>query len=241
MNDSMTKTHSIAAIVTGAALLASAIVPGHDVALVWFVATLPLLASLAAFALQGGKLSNHLLAVLALELTVLIAVPRLYTHARCQSDAARVVELAQQSRIGEARSLAHQVLALSPNATWKGNSLKLAADNLDRMAQQIEERVGLPLPQKALFEDQLNRGRDLAMLGRATKALEILDEVPASDGLPEACNLRGAIHESQDQWRSAREWYDRARDSWMPREKSDQRTAGLVQAVTGIAFSERKL
>jgi tetratricopeptide (TPR) repeat protein len=236
----LTKTHSVAAVITGVALVATAIAPGHDVALVWFIAALPLLASLTAIFLQGAAWNRHLLAVVGVEIAVLIVVPRLYIHARCQSDAARVVELAQQSRIGEAQVLAHHVLALSPNATWKGNSLKLAADNLDREARIIEDRVAVPVSPSARFSERLARVRDLAILGRTSEALQVLNALPSAINSPVACNLSGTIHESRSDWRKAREWYGRSKDGWLQQEHSEQRTAGLVQAVTGIAFSERK-
>lgn len=241
MNDVTTKTHSVAAAVAGLALLVSAIAPGHDVALVIFVAALPLLASLAAIALQRGQWSADLLAVLIVEIAVVIFVPRLYLHARTQSDAARVVDLAEQSRIGESRKLVHQALALSPNATWRGQPLRLAAENLNRAVSQIEARVGVPLPRSALLAEHLGRARDLAMLGRTSEALRELDAVPEVDRLPDAMNLRGAIHETRGEWRAAGERYARAKEDWLTREESQERTAGLMKAITGIAFCERKL
>src|SRR5688572_1391533 len=200
MNNLMTKTHSVAAAVGGMALLASAIAPGQDVAFVGFISALPLLASLAAMVLQGGPWSKDLLAVLIVEIAVLVVVPRLYIHARIQSDAARVVELAEQSRIGEARMLVHQALALSPNATWQDQPLRLAAENLDRAASQIEARINVPLRESGAPPGHLSRARDLAMLGRTGEALRELEAIPEADRSPDASNLRGTIHETRSEW-----------------------------------------
>ena len=241
MNDVTTKTHSVAAAVAGIALLANAMAPGYDVALVAFISALPLLASLAAIALQRGQWSADLLAVLIVEIAVLIVVPRLYIHARTQADAARVIDLADQSRVGEARSLAHQVLALSPNATGKSKPLKLVAENLDRAASQIETRANVPLAENASLAEHLGRARDLAMLGRTSEALRELEGMPEVDRSPDASNLRGTIHETRREWRAAGEWYARAKGSWLLREESPERTIGLMKAITGIAFCERKL
>ena len=211
----------------------------YDVLIVYCVASFPLLASLAALLWQPGKWNRDFAAVLTVEVAALLIVPRVYVHARCQHDAARVVELAQQSRIGEARALAHCVLALSPNATWKGNSLRSAAENLDRAASQIERRVEVPLPGSASLTERLSRARDLAMLGRTDEAIQVLDA--ASQSSAEADNLRGTIEETRGHWRRASDWYARARQAWLLREESAERSAGLLQAVTGVAFCERKL
>jgi hypothetical protein len=241
MNDWTTKTHAIAAAVAGAAVVGSAIVPGHDIMVVCLAAGLPLAASLLALALSRGVWSKDLLAVLTVELAVLLLFPRFYIFVRCQHDTGRVVELAEQSRIGEARALAHEVLSLSPQATWNGMSLKLAADNLDGAAREIEQRINGPLPNDADVDRCLARARDLAMLGRTNDALQTLDAAPGASDSPEASNLRGTIYETRGAWREARKEYRRVESGWREREVSTQRTAGLVRAVTGIAFCERKL
>jgi tetratricopeptide (TPR) repeat protein len=248
------KAHALAAAVGGAALAANAIagllgaateLPApfvwRDVALVFFLAALPLAASLTTAALGRPVWTNHALAVLIVEAIVLLAVPRLYIRARSENDADRALQLVSQSRFGEARNLLHQILVFAPNTFWKNTPLAELAANIDQVVSQIETRVTAPLPENATDEDRLERAQHLAMLGRNSEALAILTSSPTLAGSAAACNLRGTIHETQNQWRAAREWYAKAKTMWQSREDSQERTAGLIQATTGIAFCQRKL
>lgn len=250
---SLQKTHALAAAVAIAVVGASAIVGSlgnwdacpapfvwRDVALVFFLAALPLAATIAAV-LRGLRWSRHVAAVAALEIVVLVAVPQLYIRARCASDAARLAGLIEQSRLGEARALVNRLLMLAPNARWKGRPLRPAAAEVAAAVRELERRVATPLDTNATDDDRLRRARDLAMLGRTSGAIAVLDSSPSLAALPDADNLRGTIHETRGEWKAARQWYDRARLGWQEIADSPARTAGLVRATTGVAYCERKL
>jgi tetratricopeptide (TPR) repeat protein len=213
----------------------------RDVALVYFLAALPLAATLATAVTAKLQWSAHSLVILLVESIVLLAVPQLYIRARCDHDANRAAELARQSRFGEASQLLHQILALRPRATWDGGPVAPASTAIDQVVRQIDNRVATPLSDEAADEDRIDRAQNLAMLGRTGAALAILASSPTLTDSPSACNLRGTIHETQDQWRAAREWYAKAQAAWQTLDDSVERTAGLVRAITGIAYCERKL
>jgi len=253
-NRNLLVAHAQAAAVGGAALAANAMagvlgaapeLPApfvwRDVALVFFLAALPLAASLATAALGRLPWSNHSLVVLLVEAIVLLSVPRLYIRARSENDAARTMQLVSQSRFGEARNLVHRILVFAPETRWKGNSLAQLAANIDQIVSQIETRVTAPLHEDVTDDERIARAKNLAILGRNSEALAILASSPTLADSASACNLRGTIHETQNQWRAAREWYAKAKAAWQPLADSQERTAGLIQATTGVAFCERKL
>jgi len=253
-NRSLLVAHALAAFAGGAALCSMAIATGlgapdampapfiwRDVALVYFLAALPLAATLAAAVTAQLQWSSHSWAILLFETIVLLAVPQLYIRARCEHDGHRAAELARQSRFAEASGLMRQILALQPKAAWNGQPLSLASANINQVLREIEVRVAASLPNGATDEERISRAQHLAMLGRTNDALTILASSPALAASPAASNLRGTIHETQNRWRPAREWYAKAKVAWQPLPDSPARTTGLSQAVTGIAFCERKL
>jgi tetratricopeptide (TPR) repeat protein len=248
------QAHALAAAVGGAALVANAMggalgaapelpVPfvWRDVALVFFLAALPLAASLATAVLGRLPWSKHTLLILLVEAIVLLAVPRLYIRARCENDAARAMQLVSQSRFGEARDLLHQILAFAPESYWKGRSLPLFAANIDEVVSNFEALVIVPLHEDATDDERFARAKNLAILGRNAEALAVLASSPTLADSASAGNLRGTIHETQNHWRAARQWYATAKAAWEAQIDSPSRTDGLIQATTGVAFCERKL
>jgi hypothetical protein len=207
-----------------------------DVALVYFLASLPLATSLAVAALAQLPRRGSTLAVFGLEAIVLVLIPRLYIHARCQNDLNQAAQLAGQFRYAEASALLHRVVALEPHATWNGNSASQAANSIDQIVRQVEAQIASPLTENATNADRLSRATNLAVLGRTTEALALLDSSDSLANSPEAHNLRGTIHESRNRWQLARDWYARAKAAWQTLPDSPDRTAGLKQAITGTAF-----
>lgn len=253
MKASLTTAYSLAAAAAGALLCACAIASAAlhwaetplpfslDVALVYFLASLPLATSLAVAALAQLPRRGSTLAVFGLEAIVLVLIPRLYIHARCQNDLNQAAQLAGQFRYAEASALLHRVVALEPHATWNGNSASQAANSIDQIVRQVEAQIASPLTENATNADRLSRATNLAVLGRTTEALALLDSSDSLANSPEAHNLRGTIHESRNRWQLARDWYARAKAAWQTLPDSPDRTAGLKQAITGTAFCERKL
>jgi tetratricopeptide (TPR) repeat protein len=213
----------------------------RDVALVCFLAALPLAASLTALMVRTSRLDQQFAAVVAVEAIVLVLVPWLYIEARLRNDTVRVAGLVEQSRFGEARELVTRLLILGPNASWKGRPLREAAFHLDAVVRGIEQRVAAPVASDATAEDRLRRSRDLAMLGDTSMAIAMIQQSPSLADTPEACNLLGTVYETRGEFSAGRDWYGRARRAWQSRGDSPERTAGLVQAMTGVGYCERKL
>lgn len=170
---------------------------------------------------------------------MLLIVPWTYVDARCRRDLAELDECMDQMRLGTAHRLAREVLQLDPGKTWKRLPLRDTFDDLDHMVRRLEKQTRQPL--RPGGDNRLERARQLAMLGRAEAALDMLNEVrePALARFTEG--LRGTIHEEQGRWLDARTAFERARAAWNDQPASAARTAGLQRTAIGIAYSQRKL
>jgi tetratricopeptide (TPR) repeat protein len=184
---------------------------------------------------------RHVAAVLVLEMIALLLVPSVYIRARCRHDANRVADLIEQSRLGEAFALVQRLLVLSPQAEWNGHPLDQALPGIEQSIRDIQSRVSIPLSVQATDQQRVDRARDLAVLGNARDALDVLQSSPASADSPDACNLRGTIHETRGEWELGRQSYQRAKLAWQSQPPGPERAAGLVRATTGIAYCLRKL
>jgi len=253
MKVSLTVAHSLAAAVAGVAFCSAAIASAAfhwtgrplpnwlDLSVVFFVTALPLAASLSVAALAQLPRNASTLAILGLEATVLLVIPRLYIRARCQNDLNQASQLAGQFRYAEASSLLHRVIAFEPHAMWNGNSALQAAKLIDQIIRQVEAQIAFPLANNASDEVRYQRAAQLAVLGRTAEALALLDSSASLTNSPQGHNLRGTIYESQNHWQTARDWYAQAKAAAEPLPDSPARTASIKQAITGIAFCERKL
>lgn len=172
---------------------------------------------------------------------VLLAAPLAYLQARLQSDLGRLGRLVDETRIGEAQALASRLLALMPEAQFRGRPLVLAAAELDRLSDELTARVEVPLPDEASADDRYERARDLAILGRTGDALAALDSSPSlADSVPSAL-LRGTIHQTRREWSAGLAAFDHARQLVESQPPSAERDAALAEAVSGVAFCQRKL
>lgn len=216
-----------------------------DVALVYFLAALPMAATLADALSERSGGRRQLFSILAFEIVVLVFVPNFYVRARTQNDIRRASGYLQQSRYGEASRLLHRTLDLAPQSVrqskWNGERLADVVGAMDRTVERLENSVRNALPLKATEGQIIQRSQMLAMLGRTADALAVLQSSTALDSNAEVGNLRGTIYETRREWITAREWYDRGKMAWETQDHSEARTAGLSRAVTGIAFCERKL
>jgi tetratricopeptide (TPR) repeat protein len=174
-------------------------------------------------------------------LAIFIGLPPLYLEARRIHDDRELVDLIDQSRLGEARHLAHQSLILDPQRSIRGQPLREVAIGLDRAVEDLERNVSNPLPASASDEIRLSRARDLAMLGRTREALGELSQSDSLDRSPDAAILRGAILQTREEYASSLAAFERAADLLKPAVPSPDRTAALVAAHSGIAFAHRKL
>jgi hypothetical protein len=171
---------------------------------------------------------------------VLAVLPVTYVGARCRHDAGRLGEYLEQSRVGEARDLARGLLALGCRQEVRGNPLPEVAAVLERVARDLESRVGTPLSVLATSSDRLERARTLAMLGRTEEALGILSLATAAEVAAEVETLRGTILQSRGEWEPALEAFRKAEAAWRGR-TSRQREQAVTHAMIGVAYCQRKL
>ena len=185
---------------------------------------------------RGGR-EGRRIAVLGLAALAAVLLPWTYVSARVRHDHDKVGELIGQSRVGEARALVQDLLVLNSGANWNGYALSEVAADLERTVGELEGRVAVPLQPHATADERLTRARHLAMLGRSDKAAQIVQTV----GGPEAANLYATIRENEGAWDEALKGYAIARRAWEAQPPSTGRTAGVLHAVRGMAYSQRKL
>lgn len=205
-------------------------------------------ASLVSAALLGGwrgrkhrAVPKHVAAVLGLGVVILLLPPAIHVRARCRHDVARLGELLEQQRFGEARTLARRLLLLDAGRTWNERPLPQVAEEIDRAVAVLESQVSVPLPPHAPAEARLERARRLAMLGRTEAAVAVLKSARTPATAPDVDLLYATIHENREEWEPAIEWHHRATQGWEARPSSPARTAGLLRATTGIAYCQRRL
>ena len=167
-------------------------------------------------------------------------VPSIYVGERCRRDAARLGEFLEQSRYGEARGLLHGLLALDGRREWNGVPLPRVAEDVDRIVRALESRVSVPLAVAATADEQLDRARQLAMLGRTGEAVDVLKAVRDPSAAPEVDTLHATICENRGEWEAGLGLYQSARAAWESRPRSPAREAGLLRATTGVAYCQRK-
>jgi tetratricopeptide (TPR) repeat protein len=248
MKLTLRESHILAAAVAGATLVVVALAAPLaspallvSVAAVFFVAALPLAASLAVAVRRKFPLRLSTLALIVFEGCVMVGLPQLYIHALRRSELREAELLLAQSRYGEASARLHEVGEIQSVALLKLARVGSANDNVDRIVRQLEQQVAAPLARGATDDERLARARALAMLGRTQQAFLVLDGSKSLTESPDACNLRGAMDESRGQWRAAHTWYKRAADSLRASAPSPERDANLAQSLIGIAYSARKL
>jgi tetratricopeptide (TPR) repeat protein len=176
-----------------------------------------------------------------LGVTVLLLPPWTYVGARCRHDLSRLSDFLEQSRFGEARKLAQNLAALDADQKLKGRPLPQVTAEIERLVRELEARTAVTLPDRATLGDQLGRARQLAMLGRKDEALMVLQAARTSSPDPEVDDLAATICEDKEEWETGLGLYRSARATWEARPPSNERTAGLLRATTGIAYCQRKL
>jgi tetratricopeptide (TPR) repeat protein len=192
-------------------------------------ATIAIAASLGASAERSRGVRQTALFVM-LGLIALLAAPMFYLQARTRHDRTRLADYLDQGRVGDARGLAHAMLALDTQTDWHGQPLAKLAAALDEHAMQLEALVAEPLPTDASHSVRLQRSRHLAILGRTEEALGALPKIVDA----EVANLRGTIHEARGEWALALTAFQSARSA------CEERTPARVRATTGIAYAQRK-
>lgn len=168
-----------------------------------------------------------------------LVVPALFEQERIEQSLQRLGERIDGQRLGSARQLAEEILAISPQARFRKQPLRLVERQL-RL-----ELVAMRAECDALSssEDQpaaaLQKAALLAMRGesRASEAIarRLVDRAPVAI---EACLLLGTLFEERGAWQASRDWHRRANAMLSPQ---TTRIPDAVRALQGIAFAERKL
>jgi tetratricopeptide (TPR) repeat protein len=185
---------------------------------------------------DGAATARQRLMLALVSALTCVLVPAVFVGARCRHDAARLDELIDQERIREAHALAEDLARLDPWRRVRDQPVANVEVILGKEVNRLESRVAAALSPDAGPAERLERGRDLARLGRTQQALETLTPLTGAD----AEILRGAIHEARGDWPEGVAAYERA---WTDAERSpasDARDAQIKTAITGIAYCQRK-
>jgi tetratricopeptide (TPR) repeat protein len=176
---------------------------------------------------------------LAIAAAAVLFVPPLYIQARAQSDLRRLGEQLEQMRLGEAQVLVQNLARLDPALQFDGRPIGEVALRIDRAVDDVAARALVPLPHDVNDEQLLARARDLAMLNFTDQAVAAIDAADRLHPSAAAANLRGAIQATRGEWSAGLAAYGRARQ--LHKQGGAGEPAELIQAVTGIAFCQRKL
>lgn len=179
-------------------------------------------------------------------LIVLTLVPGLYSHARSHDDLRQFGSLRQQSRYGEARWLLARVQAMAPSLRIDGRPLHREQREITGIVEDLQLQTGNPIPASAEISVYIQRGRELAMLGRAEQAKTLLLQHAETLQNADACSLLGMIYENRRDWNSALRYYamaDRISDSSSQTAQSQltQDAAQAYQVAMGTAYCYRQL
>ena len=172
-------------------------------------------------------------------LATALLLPTLFEFERVGNGLKRLGERIDQQRLGSARQIAAEVLALHPNTRFRKQPLRLTERKLrmelitlKAQCEDLENSTDNP-------SDALQRAMYLAMRSEshaAEAAARQLAECPQVAA--EACLLLGTLYEERGEWILSREWYVRARTRL---ERESERHTDIVRALNGIGFAERKL
>lgn len=179
--------------------------------------------------------------VCGIGLLIVAIVPATYVHARCRHDLQTLGEFVDQSRLGEAQTCARQVMRLAPWANWRGRPIEIAARDIDRSVRDLEAQVAEPVPGSGGDDPLLQRGLQLAMLGRTADALAVLEPLFDSPVAAEARDLCGTMYESRSEWSTALRMHRQAKAEWLKGPATPRHRAGVLRATTRLAYCERKL
>ncbi len=208
-----------------------------------------LLNSILSYFVSSGRMWDRLtVGRVVCGCLILWLVPMMYIQSRTEYDSRRIIELVEQSRLGEAHSLAFRVLLLDQAARTPLGPVSILMRDLEQDLQLIESRLQQYQSPSGTSTEQsaLQRSRDLAILGRTTAAISELQPwlIPPYEATPftaEACTLLGTIYETRQEWTEARSWYGHAQSLWISLAESPEREAGQLRATKGTAFSCRRL
>jgi tetratricopeptide (TPR) repeat protein len=207
---------------------------------------------IAAAALAGGALCRRPLATAApsdwpmsraiagVMAALWLVVPATYVAARCRNDLSKLASDLEQNRFADAQILAQRLLALDASQHYRGQPLRAVVGEIDNVVAALEAQVALAEAGPAASAAPLNHARNLAMLGRADRALEVLNAIDERDNTVDIDRLRAAIHEHQSDWAAALACYGLLAQACQSQPDSEARRAALAAAVRGIAYCQRK-
>jgi tetratricopeptide (TPR) repeat protein len=177
----------------------------------------------------------------ALALFAYLLVPANYVEDRCRQDRGRVAKAWSDGHLVEVRPLVDGLMTLDPQSELNGQALTKVARRIKEASVDLQVKVSQPLANNAAGPERLERARDLARLGRTDSVIELLGTVKEASLAPEVENMLGDIYRVRAEWGLGLASYQRARAEWEPRPASAERVQGLLRAIRGIAYCQRRM
>ncbi|HWB00675.1 MAG TPA: hypothetical protein VG713_19410 [Pirellulales bacterium] len=146
--------------------------------------------------------------------------------------------LARQQLVAADRVIA-RLSAAGSNRPLRGAEPTTVRRKLARTIMALEQRVDRADPAALDAQQTIELARALAMLDRAAAAQALLE--PLAGERADAALLLAATLQEQQIWEASLAQFASAARLLRDMPDSAQRTAGLVQAIDGIAFCEREL
>lgn len=174
--------------------------------------------------------------------TTALVVPAFYTQSRVDEMVTRINDYLGSGRMGDARQLTREVCVLSPWEKIGGNPAGDVARDLDRDCFGIEQSLALMKRRPVHSEEYTyHEARLLTMLGQRAAAIRLLEPWTGKNSTsPLTYQLLGNIFQQQESWADSERQYRQALKAWQKLPHSEQQQEGIVTALKGMAFSERK-
>ncbi|MDB5339304.1 MAG: putative O-linked N-acetylglucosamine transferase, family, partial [Planctomycetaceae bacterium] len=167
-----------------------------------------------------------------------LVMPVLFEQERIKKSLTRLGERIDEQRLGSARQLAVEVLAINPQARFRKQPLRLVERKLRVELAALQAECDSLSSSENQPAAALQKASLLAMRGESREseavARRLVDRTPVA---VEACLLLGTLSEERGAWPASRDWNSRARTLL----KGSVRIPEAVRALQGIAFAERKL
>lgn len=171
-----------------------------------------------------------------------LVVPAFYIQSRVIEMVTQTEEYLGSGRLGDARQLTREICVLSPWEKIGETPVGDLARDLDRDCYEIERNLAFMERRPVQGEEfTYQRARLLSILGQTSDAACLLAPWTQKLGTsPLSYQLLGNIYQHQENWAESERYYRRALKAWETLPRSEQQQAGIVAALKGIAFAERK-
>ncbi len=181
---------------------------------------------------------NALLAAALAGIAALL-LPAVYADDLNRRHSTIAADLLERQQLVAAQRVVDRLCAVGSERLVRGVAPPVVKRKLARTVGALEQRLFTADPKQLDASQTIEMARALAMLDRGAEARRIV--TPLAESRAEAALLLAAILQQQHEWEASSSWYQAGARLLRAAPDSRERTAGLVQAIDGIAFNAREL